>query len=387
MWRSFIALVCISFLFDLLPAQPLPFVKLSGKVVDATSGEPLPLANVFLAGTMLGAATSDSGFFEIKNIPIGVYDLVVSMVGYDVKIQNVRLTDGTDRSLLIRLKWKPIQTETVEITAKEPTEWRKLLPRFEQLFVGMTRNARECTILNPEVLDLRIDEKTDQFEATAQQPLKIENRALGYLVHIILQIFVEREGVTKYGGVARFEELQGDERTKQRWAENRRRAYEGSRRHFLAALFHNRLNEEGFEAYVVPGLPREGRYAGPRKQATAADLLMPGEQPFERKLSFANYVEIVYRKESEESSYLGYAGRVMPPVTGRGRFDAPRSTRFASGELNDFQTSWLFMERLSVTFNSAGVLYDPLGVMTYGYWSFERIADTLQLDYSPAASE
>ncbi|MDZ7413153.1 MAG: carboxypeptidase-like regulatory domain-containing protein, partial [candidate division KSB1 bacterium] len=54
--------------------------KIAGVVKDADSGEPLPLANVTLKGTYLGAATDVKGRYHILSVPPGTYTLVVTMM-------------------------------------------------------------------------------------------------------------------------------------------------------------------------------------------------------------------------------------------------------------------------------------------------------------------
>ena len=66
--------------------------KISGKVVDKTTGETLPGANVVIEGTVLGAVTDPDGNYFIINVPPGSYTVNASMVGYHKATQtNVRV--------------------------------------------------------------------------------------------------------------------------------------------------------------------------------------------------------------------------------------------------------------------------------------------------------
>ena len=56
--------------------------KLKGEVKDATSGDALPGANVFLKGTSIGAATDLDGYYMITNVPPGHYTVQVKFIGY-----------------------------------------------------------------------------------------------------------------------------------------------------------------------------------------------------------------------------------------------------------------------------------------------------------------
>jgi len=66
--------------------------KISGKVLDADTKEPLIGANVIIVNTNLGAATDLDGNYFILNITPGTYEVKVSYVGYAPKTyQDVRV--------------------------------------------------------------------------------------------------------------------------------------------------------------------------------------------------------------------------------------------------------------------------------------------------------
>ena len=50
--------------------------KISGRIIDNESGEPLIGANIILQGTSNGAATDIDGYYHILNIRPGHYDLL-----------------------------------------------------------------------------------------------------------------------------------------------------------------------------------------------------------------------------------------------------------------------------------------------------------------------
>ncbi|MCL4279139.1 MAG: carboxypeptidase-like regulatory domain-containing protein, partial [Ignavibacteriaceae bacterium] len=54
---------------------------ISGKVTDAETGEVLIGANVIILNTNWGAATDIEGFFKIKSVPPGIYELKASYIG------------------------------------------------------------------------------------------------------------------------------------------------------------------------------------------------------------------------------------------------------------------------------------------------------------------
>ncbi len=56
--------------------------KLTGKVVDAKTGEPLAGASVRIENSQLGAAADADGIYIILNVPAGRYNVTVTSVGY-----------------------------------------------------------------------------------------------------------------------------------------------------------------------------------------------------------------------------------------------------------------------------------------------------------------
>ncbi len=56
--------------------------KISGKVTDASSGEPLAGVNVIISGTTMGGATDVEGDYFIINVPPGTYTVEARMIGY-----------------------------------------------------------------------------------------------------------------------------------------------------------------------------------------------------------------------------------------------------------------------------------------------------------------
>ncbi|MBN2572638.1 MAG: TonB-dependent receptor, partial [Ignavibacteriales bacterium] len=56
--------------------------KVAGRVIDKTTGEPLPFANVFISSINAGSASDIDGYYTILNVPPGVYEVSASVVGY-----------------------------------------------------------------------------------------------------------------------------------------------------------------------------------------------------------------------------------------------------------------------------------------------------------------
>ncbi len=89
-----------------------------GHVRDEVSGDPLPGANVVLAGTALGAATNLNGEFTISRVPPGTYDLRVTYIGYEPMEITVRVTSDEKVTQPINMKFKIIEGAEVTISAQ-----------------------------------------------------------------------------------------------------------------------------------------------------------------------------------------------------------------------------------------------------------------------------
>ena len=98
-------------------AQPIN-ASINGFIRDDASGEPISYANVFLSNSSLGAATNSDGYFVISEIPLGLYELNATMIGYAVFKKKVDLSLGESIRLEIRLKEEVIKGTEVLVTAE-----------------------------------------------------------------------------------------------------------------------------------------------------------------------------------------------------------------------------------------------------------------------------
>jgi hypothetical protein len=56
--------------------------SISGRIFNPVNNDPVPFANVLVLETELGAISDEDGFYEIKNVPPGLYNVRASFVGY-----------------------------------------------------------------------------------------------------------------------------------------------------------------------------------------------------------------------------------------------------------------------------------------------------------------
>jgi hypothetical protein len=368
MGRIYITFSLLCFMAGIGAAQKSGRYTVSGVILDAGTREPLPIVNVFLANTALGAVTDTSGRFSIPNIPTGAYDLIISIPGFEREIRRIEVQQKNLTTIRILLKEKLIEAGPVEIVGEEPSVWKERLEVFTQNFFGETQNGKKCVILNPEVLEFTVNEETERFEAASESPILIQNNALGYRMEFLMRFFIRDGRLLRVGGWTKFIELTPkDDAEKEYWIKERERAYRGSLRHFLASLVNDRLEEEGFRISLVKDISTSTRTSLLPDHELKQAILRLGRLSFERELSFKDYLKVEYLHAFQEAGFEKYWRRIMDG---------------AAGWEDHHQFSWLQLSVRPIVMNADGLPYDSSLLQTYGYWAFERLAEWLPLEYA-----
>ena len=95
--------------------------KISGKVIDAKTGDPLEGVNILILNTSMGAATDQDGLFYILNVQPGEYSVRASMIGFtSVVQQSVKVSVDRTTSLDYSLSDASIEADEVVIIATRP---------------------------------------------------------------------------------------------------------------------------------------------------------------------------------------------------------------------------------------------------------------------------
>lgn len=89
--------------------------KIRGKIIDATTQEPLIGANAVIDGLFIGGASDVNGEFEILGTPKGSFKLIVKYIGYEDTF--VEFDGIPNEPILIQLKSSSILNEEVIVTA------------------------------------------------------------------------------------------------------------------------------------------------------------------------------------------------------------------------------------------------------------------------------
>ena len=124
--KAILSLIFLTFGFSLLFSGTTG--KIAGKVINASTGEPLFAVNVIVEGTTLGAATDMQGNYVILNIPPGVYTVKASAVGFKtVRVTNVRVSVDQTTRVDFKLEEAAIELgEEVVVVAERPLVQRDL---------------------------------------------------------------------------------------------------------------------------------------------------------------------------------------------------------------------------------------------------------------------
>lgn len=335
----------------------------AGEVRDASTGEPLPGANVLIGSTTLGASTGLDGRFEIEDVPIGPWTVAASMVGYESRSDDVALWNESD-TLFVRFRLRPqvYDLDEIEVTAERTSGWDREYRLFRELFLGESSNAEKTVITNPFVLDFRRSDLV--FFASASAPLIIENRALGYRLTYVLRSFRWSRNPDRlsFQGEPYFEEMEpADEEESMTWHENRALTFRGSRQHFLWALGRDRVEEEGFtmERGALDERPGEILPVRSAGLIQADDIVASNSSTHRYIVSFEGHVIVSY----EIKSTLYLFGVIPLPNT-------------------DIQRSVMRMDAREAMIHLMGYFLGPPGALGFaGHWGNERIADLLPLDY------
>jgi outer membrane receptor protein involved in Fe transport len=92
--------------------------KISGKITDAITREPLIGANIILQGTQMGSATDANGDFSIIRVPPGFYTIQIRMMGYmSIQMDNVRVSVNRTVNLDFKMESTIIEGQMVTVQA------------------------------------------------------------------------------------------------------------------------------------------------------------------------------------------------------------------------------------------------------------------------------
>lgn len=234
--------------------------KFSGQILSSTDSQPITGASVYFDGTSIGVATDIDGLFSITTNNNISSSLIINSLGFKTQIFPNPLKNPNMGIILLEES-----QESLGVVHIETDTWsrQKKLEIFRKEFLGKTPMAIQCRILNEDVLHLRYIPSTQTLVASADKPLKIINKHLGYEItynltdfKVVFSLAHGNQFAEKvyYEGSSFFEELSNEPLP--RFLRNRERVFKGSHLHFMRSLATKKLSENGFNIFdAVSELP------------------------------------------------------------------------------------------------------------------------------------
>ncbi len=340
----------------------------SGKVTLASSGEPLQGASVFAENTTLGTATDANGNFKLY-LPNGGYDVIVTFTG--LQSESVRVTSSqTSSPLTFSLKQKEKELDDVVVVASNEVKdgWERYGGFFIKEFIGQTQNSSQCLIKNPEVLKFYYSKKRDRLKVKAEEPLLIENKALGYNIRYSLDSFTHEYAtqVSFYSGNPLFEEMKTDSLIQQAlWDRAREEAYKGSMLHFMRSLYNKTLKDEGFEVQFVITTKGVDRAEKLQDYYNSLRYTMNDSTGIVTIDPFQPNVGVLYMKEK--------------PLPGFNILNEKEPSEFQFSILSIARGEPIMIER-------NGFYFDQTDITINAYYTWEKVGDQLPYDYREVKS-
>ncbi|MCF0058545.1 carboxypeptidase-like regulatory domain-containing protein [Dyadobacter sp. CY356] len=334
--------------------------KISGRVIDARTQEPLPFTNVYINNTTIGVTTDSSGKFILPNLPLGSAEIVFSFLGYIPQQLKVVVKETGNTPLSILLSADSRQLSEVAIKSGRDKNWERQLKKFEKVFFGNTANFK---ILNSWVLDFT--EENNAMTAKAPVPLEIENNVLGYKLFFQLKKFGFSATEFSIVGNIRFAEMETtDKSIASAWMKNRESAYRASAKFLMKSILDGNITKHGFVLYKdkLKGSPRSDNFSLEIKH----NLLPYDTTGMVARLSGINEFRIGVTDKIEIHNRLDYT-----------------KNRFYMDVSNP--VSWLEVRNGYILINKEGTILNPTDVAISGNMADGRVSGMLPLDYKPGS--
>lgn len=275
-------------LFLLILSMNASAQLVKGQILIFGTEDPLPNANIYYDGGYKGVISDSTGNFQLQPMASGKKPIIISAVGY----HSTSIADYTSEEFLkIYLEPKTYSLDAVVITYDGMSREEKEAI-FKTEFIGISENSRQCEILNIDDVTLVYNRKRKTIEATAERPILMHNRALGFRITYYLENFRFSPGNIYFSGNYFFEpDTALSPREMNKVEKKRRAAYLGSRMHFIRSLYNDRLNKEGFT--LLNMFQKEQDFSG---------LVVDGENG--RSLFMKTRLAVVYKGNQGALSFI-----------------------------------------------------------------------------------
>ena len=369
--------------------------RLQGHVVDGETNMPVAGSSVFITNTSLASITNKEGYFEIADIPAGIYKLIITHVGFETVTYDFS-TEKMPAKLKVVVKPKVLAMETVVVGGYVKETWEKWGKTFTDYFIGLSNNSTKTVIKNHKTLRFRFYQKLNKLEVVADDPIIIENKGLGYKLAYQLEHFEInfKDRTNFFAGHILFTDMKGSNRQVRNWEENRREAYTGSMMHFFRSVYEGNSLDQGFEIRRVKKLrniekdrikalyrlnpdhrfsdsseyyqkilsQQDFTYEYGTTLAVDSIRIVEDGQKF---IYWSDYLQIVNKHKIEEQGYLDH--------------HMERRSRYPARSLITLQNE------PALLLDANGNWYPARGLLSEWYWGWsEKVGDLLPLNYGPS---
>lgn len=377
---------------------------IKGVILDAEKNKPISNASIFLNNTSIGTTSDAQGNFFLT-VPNGRFDLIASSVGYETFNQTMNSNELSD-FLTIKLKLKSELMQTVVVAPYEKDGWEKWGKFFLDNFIGTSAYSKECKITNTKVILFRNNKKTNELSVDADEPLIIENRALGYVLQYQLESFTYnfKSHYLVFTGYPFFQQMKGSAGKKRKWEKKRNEAYFGSMLHFMRSIYRNTIVQEGFEVRAVQKIPntekqrvKQAYQLNLKKTKTADGRLVvtqidkDSSDYYDRIMRQEDYIDVIGSTTLTGDSIAYAVNNTTAGLDFKNYLLVIYKNKFAPAEYHQqfpknstaMQSQIVLINEKPVEVEASGSYYNPSDLMTLGYWSWsEKIASMLPFDYS-----
>ncbi|WP_162276810.1 carboxypeptidase-like regulatory domain-containing protein [Mucilaginibacter pedocola] len=401
----------LSFIVALLlfPICAFSQVTITGRILNQPTTKPVPNVSVFLSNATIGDNTNAEGRFTLNNVKPGKYELVVSALGYDIEKRVIVVSNENIQVPDITIFPKAIGLNEVTVRApKVDYERQRNYDMFKAEFLGNTKLAAECKIINPELLDLDYDVKTGTLTASSVDFLTIENNALGYRLKYLLTNFVlnnadPNDKSFAYSGTVLFENMAGTAEQQEQWKQRRQEVYEGSQMHFLRSALNNRIEEDGFRVWRLAANMKRPADSIINEKIRVYNILKKDDKKYKDSLSVWLGRQKMPRFYPTLIEFQLNKADIVNNTAQRGKFSLECSNdalyitynkhrhfdRVGMGRLSEAankSTTVVTFNDPEAFFDSNGSVYNPRSLSFDGAWLKNRLAGLLPVDYEPAGS-
>ncbi len=128
---------------------------ITGTVVGADSGEPLPAVNVGIVDTPLGAATDEQGRFTISDVPVGSYTVEASLVGYRTVEREIQVETDETTTLEIELSQESVELSTITVTDQRGGYVAREVSSANKIGAPLTETPQSVSVITRDQLAAR----------------------------------------------------------------------------------------------------------------------------------------------------------------------------------------------------------------------------------------